>query len=193
MLKKTVTYEDPFNPGVEITEDLYFNLTKAELVEMEMGVEGGLKEHLEKVARAENGQQIMNEMKGIIFKAYGKRTPTGAFIKNDQVREEFESSEAYSTMFMEMVTNADAAVEFVGGIMPKGMTNENQPELSLEDRFAERLGTKAVDRPNLTKVEDQYPDGVELRSEPKKLTRAEMVAMNPEELKSGLAEGKYIL
>lgn len=171
MLKKTVTYEDPFNPGVSVTEDLYFNLTQAEIVEMEMSVEGGLKEHLEGVARAENGQQIMAEMKGIILKAFGKRTGSGAFIKNDQVREEFESSEAYSTMFMEMVTNADAAVEFVNGIMPKALTDDAQEQLP-------------VDKPNLTPVETGIP---------KILTRAEVVAMSPEDLKAGLAEGRYIL
>lgn len=167
MLKKTVTYEDPFTEQT-VSEELYFNLTKAEIVEMEMSVDGGLKEHLEGVARAENGQQIMNEMKGIILKAYGKRLPNGAFIKNEQVREEFESSEAYSTMFMEMVTEADAAVEFVNGIMPKGLDVDTaQEELS-------------VDRPNLT------PDT-------RVLTQQEVIEMDRDELKSGLAEGRYAL
>ncbi len=89
MLKKTVTYEDPFNPGTEITEDLYFNLTKAELVEMEMGIPGetSLKEHLEGIAQAQNGQQIMDEMKGIILKAYGRKTDTGKFIEDAITRE----------------------------------------------------------------------------------------------------------
>ena len=179
MLKKTVTYEDPFNPGVEISEDLYFNLTKAELVEMEMRVGGdGLKAHLEGIARAQNGQQIMDEMKGIILKAYGQRTENGKFIKNDRLREEFESSEAYSTLFMEMVTEADAAVEFVNGIMPKGLVDEAQGQLP-------------VDRPNLTP--ERYADGVDIRPEPRILSRTEAIEMNGEELRSGLAEGRYIL
>lgn len=168
MLKKTVEYEDPFT-GQTVSEDLYFNLTKAELVEMEMGVDGGLKEHLEKIAKSENGQQIMTEMKGIILKAYGRRTDGGQFIKNERIREEFESSEAYSEFFMEMVTNADAAVEFVGGVMPKGMVDEAQQQLDVE-------------RPNLAAVSD-----------PKKLAREELVGMNQEDLRSGLAEGRYIL
>lgn len=169
MLKKTVTYEDPFT-GEEVTEDLYFNLTKAEIIEMEVGVAGGLKEHLEGIARSENGQQIMDEMKGIIMKAYGKRSPNGKFIKNDQIREEFESSEAYSTLFVEMVTDADVAVEFVAGIMPKGLEELGQDQLPV------------VDRPNLTSV-----------PEPRVLTRADLVAMNNEDLQSGLAEGRYVL
>lgn len=183
MLKKTVTYEDPFT-GTQVTEDLYFNLTKAEIVEMEMSVEGGLKEHLEGVARAENGSQIMQEMKGIILKAYGKRSGN-SFIKNDQVREEFESSEAYSTMFMEMVTDADAAVTFVSGIMPKDLESlgdPNQEKLALQDQFAEKLGTREVDRPNLTAV-----------AEPRLLTQEELVSMDREQLKAGLASGEYKL
>ena len=174
MLKKTVTYEDPFNPGVEISEDLYFNLTKAELVEMEVRVGGdGLKAHLERIAAAQNGQEIMDEMKSIILKSYGRREGS-AFIKNERLREEFESSEAYSTFFMEMVTDADKAVEFVRGIMPKDMIDEAQMEL-------------VPDRPNLTPVPETA------KSEPKALTHAEAVAMDSEELRSGLAEGRYIL
>lgn len=174
MLKKTVTYEDPFNPGEEVTQDLYFNLTKAELVEMEMQVAGGLKEHLEGIARAQDGGQIMAEMKAIILKAYGKRDGTN-FIKNDKIREEFESSEAYSTMFMEMVTEADKAVEFVQGIMPKGLADVNQEQLPVDP-----------ERPNLTPVPDA-------KSEPRVLDRLEAANMDAEELRSGIAEGRYIL
>jgi len=179
LLKKAVTYEDPFT-GEQVTEDLYFNITKAELVEMEVATEGGLKEHLEKVAQAQNGQEIMDEMKGIILKAYGKRVGSN-FIKNEQLREEFVSSEAYSELFMSLVTDADAAIEFVGGILPKGLVDEAQEQL-------------AVDKPNLTAVQpERYADGVDIRPEPRTLTRQEAIEMNGEELRSGLAEGRYIL
>lgn len=173
MLKKTVTYEDPFN-NVEVTEDLYFNLTNAELVAMEVSIPGdtSLKEHLEAIAKAENGQQIMDAMEWIIFRAYGKRTDGGKFIKNDQLREEFKSSEAYSTMFMEMVTDADKALEFVSGILPKNLGNENQEELP-------------VDRPNLTAA----PEPIK----PRVLYRKDMIEMDTAELQAGLADGRYIL
>jgi len=180
LLKKTVTYEDPFTPGAMITEELYFNITKAELIEMEVATDGGLKEHLEKVSRAQNGQEIMDEMKGIILKAYGKRNGI-SFIKNDQLREEFASSEAYSELFMQLVTDADAAVEFVGGILPKGLVDEAQEQLP-------------IDKPNLQPVPTgHYPDGVDIRPAPRTLTRVEAAEMDNEELRSGLAEGRYIL
>lgn len=174
MLKKTVTYEDPFT-NVEVTENLYFNLTKAELVSMEVSIPGdtSLKEHLEAIAEAENGQQIMDAMEWIIFRAYGKRTDDGKFIKNDRLREEFKSSEAYSTMFMEMVTDADKAIEFVSGILPKDFGgDENQEELP-------------VDRPNLTAA----PEPIK----PRILNRLDMMEMDNAELQSGLASGRYIL
>ena len=45
MIKKTIKYVD-FN-GVERTEDHYFNLTKAEITEMQLGVKGGLDKYIE--------------------------------------------------------------------------------------------------------------------------------------------------
>jgi hypothetical protein len=117
VLKKTVTYKD-FNDE-EVTEDLYFHFSKAELVELEMREKGGLSNALQRIIDAEDGKSIMAEMKNIIVSAYGKRSGDGRrFIKNDQLREEFLSSEAYSTFFMELLTDATAASAFVNGVIP---------------------------------------------------------------------------
>lgn len=123
MLKKTITYKD-FN-GDEVSEDFFFHLSKAELVEMEVSHEGGLAESLQKIIAAEDGKGIIAEFKNIILSAYGKRSEDGKrFVKNATVREEFESSEAYSALFMDLVTNADAAVEFINGIVPGDLPAE---------------------------------------------------------------------
>lgn len=123
MLKKTITYED-YN-GETVSEDFFFHITKAELVELEMSHEGGLSESLQKIIAAEDGKGIIAEFKNIILTAYGKRSDDGKrFVKNETIRQEFESTEAYSTLFMELVTNTDAAVEFINGIIPKGMSDE---------------------------------------------------------------------
>lgn len=136
MLKKTIKYTD-FN-GEEVEEDCYFNLSKAEIAEMELSTEGGMGEYLKKIVASNNGKEIISAFKDILLRSYGKRSDDGRrFIKNQQIREEFESSEAYSTIFMDLVTNADAAAEFVNGIVPKEMIEEaariaqpetNQPE-----------------------------------------------------------------
>jgi hypothetical protein len=123
VLKKTLTYED-FN-GETVSEDFFFHLSKAELVELELSHDGGLSESLKKIIASEDGKNIIAEFKNIILTAYGKRSDDGRrFIKSQALRDEFESTEAYSTLFMDLVTNADAAVEFVNGIIPAGLTEE---------------------------------------------------------------------
>lgn len=117
MLKKTITYTD-YN-DTERTEDFYFNLNKAELTEMELSTNGGLAEMITKVVNAQDGPEIIKIFKDVVLKAYGVKSPDGRrFIKNDEVRDAFAQTEAYSVLFMELATNADAAAEFVNGIMP---------------------------------------------------------------------------
>lgn len=123
MLKKTVTYKD-FNDE-EVTEELFFHLSKAELIELEMSHSGGLSEALKRIIAAEDGKAIIAEFKNIILGAYGKKSPDGRrFIKNQAIREEFESSEAYSTLFMELVTDTQAAIDFINGIVPRDMVEQ---------------------------------------------------------------------
>jgi hypothetical protein len=123
VLKKTITFED-FN-GETVSEDFFFHLSKAELVELELSHQGGLSASLQRIVAAEDGKGIIAEFKNIILGAYGKRSDDGKrFIKNQQLRDEFESSEAYSTLFMELVTNTDAAIEFINGVIPSGMAEE---------------------------------------------------------------------
>jgi hypothetical protein len=123
MLKKTFTYTD-YN-GVECTEDLYFNLTKAEIMEMEMSVEGGFAEHLEKMVAENNGPAIMKVFKDLILNAYGEKSADGKrFVKNDELREAFSQTEAYSQLFMELVTNVDAANDFLIAIIPSDLEKE---------------------------------------------------------------------
>lgn len=118
MLKKTVTYTD-YN-GVERTEDFYFNLTKAEITEMELSTEGGLEAMIRKIVAEKNAPAIIKIFKELVLKAYGEKSPDGRrFIKNDEVRDAFSQTEAYSEIFMELATDADAAAAFVNGITPK--------------------------------------------------------------------------
>ncbi len=123
MLKKTITYTD-FN-GDEVKEDFFFHLSKAELVELEMSHDGGLSAAMERIVATDDRAAIITEFKKIILLAYGKKSMDGKrFIKNATMREEFESSEAYSTLFMELVTETESAIEFMNGIIPAGMVEE---------------------------------------------------------------------
>jgi len=117
MLKKTISYTD--YDGNLRTEDFYFNLTKAEVTEMELSAEGGLSKMLEKIVASQDSKRIMEIFKDIILKAYGEKSPDGKrFIKNQELREGFAQTEAYSELFMELATNTDAASSFINGIVP---------------------------------------------------------------------------
>ena len=121
MLKKTVTYPD-YN-GVERTEDFYFHFTKAEILELEMGTNGGLAEMLDKIVKTKDAAAIIRTFKDLVLKAYGVKSPDGRrFIKNDEVRDDFAQTEAYSIIFMELATDADAAAKFVNGVIPADMS-----------------------------------------------------------------------
>ena len=120
MIKKTITYED-FD-GQTRTEDFYFNLTKAELTEMELSMNGGLSQLLEKIVKENDQKQIVEYFKKIVLGAYGVKSLDGRqFMKNDEIRESFASTAAYSEIFMELATDADAASAFVNGIIPKSL------------------------------------------------------------------------
>lgn len=117
MLKKTIKYTD-YN-GVERTEDFYFNLTKAELMEMELSTTGGLAEAIQTIVQTKDTPGIIKIFKKLVLDAYGQKSPDGRrFIKNDELKAEFEQTEAYSILFMELATDADAAAKFVNGIVP---------------------------------------------------------------------------
>lgn len=121
MLKKPITYTD-YN-GNERTEDFYFNLTEAEVLEMEMSTTGGLAEMIQRIVAAQDHPAIIKVFKELILKAYGVKSPDGRqFIKSDEVTTAFAQTEAYSKLFMELATDADAASKFVNGIVPANMS-----------------------------------------------------------------------
>ena len=118
MLKKTITYTD-YN-GIERTENFYFNLSKAEIMEMEMSTSGGLAEMIQNIVAAQDAPAIIKIFKDLVLKAYGEKSPDGKrFIKSEEISTAFSQTEAYSIIFMELATNADAAAEFVNGIIPE--------------------------------------------------------------------------
>lgn len=123
MLKKTITYTD-YN-GLSRTEDFYFNLTKAEIMEMEMMTTGGMSAMIQNIVSAQDTPAIVKIFKDMVLKAYGIKSADGKrFIKNDDVRAEFEQTEAYSILFMELATDADAATKFIEGIVPADVSKE---------------------------------------------------------------------
>lgn len=122
MLKKTIKYTD-YN-GNERAEDFYFNLSKAEVMEMEMSTTGGLGEQINKVIQTQDNPTIIKIFKDLILKAYGEKSADGKrFVKNDEMRTAFQETEAYSNLFIELATDANAATAFINGIIPQNISN----------------------------------------------------------------------
>ena len=123
MLKKTITYTD-YN-GVERKEDFYFNLSKAEVMEMELSTTGGLAEMIKRIVAAKDQPAIIKVFKDLILKAYGEKSPDGKrFIKSPELSDAFAQTEAYSILFMELATNDEAAAKFINGIVPADMAQQ---------------------------------------------------------------------
>lgn len=121
MLSKNIKYTD-YN-GIEREEAFLFNLSKAELMEMELGTTGGLAEMIKNIVAAKDTPSIVKIFKELVLKAYGEKSPDGKrFIKVDEngqpLSRKFAETEAYSNLFMELATDADAAAKFVRGIVP---------------------------------------------------------------------------
>lgn len=123
MIKKTITYTDYNN--VERTESFYFNLSKAEIMEMEMGTDGGMAETLKKIVDAKDAPAIIRVFKDLVLKAYGVKSDDGRrFIKSKELSDSFAQTEAYSQIFIELATDADAAAKFVNGIVPSDLAQK---------------------------------------------------------------------
>ena len=125
MLKKTISYVD-YN-GTKRTEDFYFNLTKAEISEMELEIPGGMSEMLKRITAAQDTPTLVKIFKDLILRSYGVKSDDGRrFVKSQQLKEEFSQTEAYSELFMELATNAEAASAFINGIIPADVAKESE-------------------------------------------------------------------
>ena len=117
MYIKSITYTD--YDDEERTENFCFNLSKAEIAEMQLSSTGGLDQMIKEIIAAKDNAKLVQLFKGLVLKAYGVKSPDGRrFIKSDELREEFSQTEAYSELFMELVSDAEAAADFINKITP---------------------------------------------------------------------------
>lgn len=177
MLKKTITYSDL--DGNDVTEDFYFNLSKAEIAETELSYDGGLTAHLKRIVEAKNGEQIIGTFKNIIMMSVGRRSEDGKrFIKSDEITQEFMQTNAYSELFMELVTNADASAGFIRAIVPSSLSEKMDEQLSAiqqkgQDVRGETLKSSVIDET------DDRPAWIKENREP---TKHEVAGMSREQL-----------
>ena len=132
MVVEKIKYTD-FN-GLEREEEFMFNLTEAEITEMELTTDGGLSDSIKKIIAAQDTPQIIKVFKMLLLKSYGEKSADGRrFVKSEKLSEEFSQTNAYSQLFMKLATDDKAAVAFINGIMPDSMQEKaavNNPGLT---------------------------------------------------------------
>ena len=164
MLKKTIKYSDL--DGNPLEEDFYFHLSLAEVSKLELGTEGGLAAKLQKLVKATNGKEIIDQFEAIIMGSYGVRSDDNKrFIKSQEAKDAFYESDAYSELFMELISKPEASAEFVRGILPAGFEQEIEKLKTPQDTVqsnvftdnptepAKALPYSAVDIMNMTPEE----------------------------------------
>lgn len=118
MLKKTITYTD--YDGLERTEEFRFNLTKAELVDMELTTAGTFTETMKRIIAEKDIIRIAKLFKELLLKSYGVKSDDGKrFIKSQELSEAFSQTEAYSDLYIELLSNPDEAAKFFAEVAPK--------------------------------------------------------------------------
>lgn len=127
MIKWPITYTD-YN-GETHTEDFYFNLNKAELMEMNFDANGAYADYLQRMVDQRDAIKLGAEYKRIILKSYGEKSADGRrFVKSKELVEAFEQSEAYSELYMELIGDPDKMTRFIEGVLPK-VPSDDKPAL----------------------------------------------------------------
>lgn len=146
MLKKTITYED--YDGQTRTEDFYFNLTEAELQRyyFEHSNEG-MFEYLKSILLTKNTKGMMDFIAEIITISFGVKSEDGKrFVKDPNLTRAFSQTEAYSALYMELMTKENAIAEFLTGCMPKkALKSEVQKSIKADDVKDYVYGNKSLE------------------------------------------------
>jgi hypothetical protein len=175
MLRKAITYSNA--DGIEVTEDFFFHLTKAEVIKLQVTIPGGFAESLESIGKLDpkqgnNAARILQTFEDIVRASFGKKTEEGRFVKRLVDWEEFVATDAYSNLFMELITDGAYAAQFIKGILPADM------DLSGIDDTVKQLES-GVEDVELPPGDDSMPDWVRYRREP---SMSEVVNMSKEEM-----------
>lgn len=132
MIKKTIKFND-YN-GVAREEDFYFNLSEAELLEMEAGTTGGYTEMIKRIIAAKDTPSLLEVFKTLLLKSYGEKSADGRrFVKSSELSEAFSQTEAYSQLFVRLATDSEEAAAFVNGILPEAVQSKlaENPQLTV--------------------------------------------------------------
>ena len=156
MYAKTIKYED-YN-GNKREETFYFNLSKAELIDLEWRTPGGLENYMKHIMSMMDGQALADTYKMLIEKSYGVKDPEGRrFIKNEKVLKNFTETEAYVELYVQLATDDKAAAEFVNGIFPREAVEDARKQKEMADKAGLQLVDTSKPAATPAPVEDEVP------------------------------------
>lgn len=214
MLKKSITYENPFTQQ-KVTEEFYFHISKADLVRMEVeehkeaytAKDGktyeGMQAKLQRIVEAEDGKAMMPLFEDIIRRSYGRKDGD-RFMRSPEIWADFYGSGAFDELLFELCTDAEASAEFINGAMP-GNLEQIAAEIAAEAEAKKPAAKKkpvakksasqiSTDPPALTEIDERKQVIAEATSDnPIVLTQEEMVNMESSDLQTGLAAGRFKL
>lgn len=154
MYKKTIEFED-FN-GNKRKEQFYFNLSKAELMEMELSTQAGVEEKLKMLIATKDNEKIVQTYKDLILRSYGIKSEDGTrFIKSQELRDSFEQSAAYSEFFMELLSDQEEQARFINAVV----SGSNVPNID-EKEAIEKLKEMGYDTSSLEEAVAAKKDNV---------------------------------
>lgn len=144
MLKKTINYID-FN-GNPASDIFYFNLSKSELVDMELssGTAETFGEMIQRIVETTDKQAIIATYKKIVLSSYGEKSSDGkSFVKTPELAAAFAQTAAYDQLFIELATTAETLAAFIKGIMPADM-NVEAPTKDTQEQINDALAANGL-------------------------------------------------
>ena len=136
MLKKEITFEN--YDGTEKKETYYFHINEVELLELDTDTQAGFVATVEKIGKEQDRKALFELFKRIILMSIGERSPDGnQFVKNDEIRQRFMHTPAYSALFVEILSDANKASAFINGVIPKALQEEAKRLMQAEETNTE--------------------------------------------------------
>lgn len=182
MHKRVIQYENA--DGQDVSKECYFHLSKAELLELGLL---DFESRWTKMLEAGDIKQLINEFKQIVLNAYGERNSDGEFVKNADIRAQFESSEAFGELIFELATDPNKATEFITATVPKSLSKQMA---MLDAPLPESDGPIPANVQRAQLGLAPIPEDNDLPAwyrEGREPTRQELMKMGPDEMKAAFA------
>ena len=117
MYKKNITYTD-FN-GDERTDAFYFNLSDAEILELQVSYGGDMSRIMSNMLEKRDAKGLLGIITDLIKSSYGEKSNDGKrFMKNQEITDSFVTTDAYSKLVLELLNDEKEFEKFMTNVIP---------------------------------------------------------------------------